>query len=332
LFFAVGADADEIVLTRSTTEGIKIFCHGLELKAGDEVLMGSLDHPETFDVYRSREERHGIRINVVDLPMPAQSADQLLSLYEKAITPRTRVLVATHAVYVNGTLFPIKALAEMAHRHGLLISVDGAHGIGQLDLNLHDLGIDHYSCSGQKWLLAGTGTGVCYVKREVQRQVLSDIHVDANVVGARKYERSGQRNIPTALGMGAAVDFHSAVGKKNIEMRDRELNMRVKMGLKDIPGVKVWTPSPAELSTGVTTFSIGDFPSANIVKAVMDLEGINIVRLPYQVPYYRTPGPVLNAARASTHFYNSPAEVDRLIKAVRTIATNSGKYSSTAAV
>src|SRR5207249_11255786 len=138
------------------------------------------------------------------------------------------------------------------------------------------------------------------------------------------------RNVPTAIGMGAAVDFQAAVGKKNIEARDKALSARLRHGLADIPGLKLWTPSSAELTSGVTTFSVHEIPSANIVKAIMELERIHIVRLPYPVPYYlgtgRGAGPVLNAARASTHFYNSPDEVDRLLRAVKQIAANPGKY------
>ena len=83
-----------------------------------------------------------------------------MELYENAITPRTRAIVVSHITYITGLLTPVKELSEMAHRRGLLISVDGAHPPGMIALDFHDMGCDHYAAAGQKWLLAGTGTGL----------------------------------------------------------------------------------------------------------------------------------------------------------------------------
>lgn len=320
----IGADPDEVVLNRSTTEGMKQFTTGLDLKSGDEIVMSTHEHPGGHDPWRAREKRHGLKVIEVAIPAPAESVEQIVSLFEKAITPRTRVLMVSHISFVTGLASPIKALSEMAHRKGLLFSVDAAHALGMLDLNMHEYGIDHYSAAGQKWLMAGTGTGVAYFKKDIQDRVWSDM-ASANenaTQGARKFERSGQRNIPSALGMGDAADFQLLIGKKHVEARVKQLALRLKTGLREIPGAKIYTPMSAELSGGLTTFSVRDVPKANVLKVLMDKYGVYI------------PQSGLNSfsCRASTHIYTMPSDVDRLLEGVRYASENSAKLmTSTAA-
>lgn len=326
----VGATADEIAILRSTTEGMNTFAHGLDWKAGDEVLYCTHEHGGGIGPYKTLEKRKGIKIVTIEIPSPAESIDQIVGLYEKAITPKTRVIMVSHMPYVTGTIMPVKELTELAHRKGLLISIDGAHPLGMLDLNLKEMGCDHYSAAGQKWLLSGTGNGVCYMKRDIQPKVwplmgFADPAAEERegAKGARKYEMFGQRNVPSALGLGAAIELQDTIGKKNIEDRDRTLSTRLRTGLKDIPGVKLWTPSDPKLSCGLTLFSVRDIPMANVQKAIYAHDRI----------YIRTMGTGnLNACRAATHLYNMPEEVDRLIASVKYVSENAGKFMSTAAL
>ena len=317
----VGADPSEIALTRSTTEGMNIFAHGLDWREGDEVLMNSHEHGGGRGPYLSLMERKGIRINVIDVPSPPESTDQIVNLYEQAITSRTRAIMVSHITYVTGLVTPIKMLSEMAHRHGVLVSVDGAHPLGMIDLNFHEMGCDHYSAAGQKWLLAGGGTGGCYVKGDIQDQVWPLMGGPPREgATATRYESVGQRNLPSLLGMGDAVDLQETIGKRNIEERDRQLSNRLREGLNEIPGVHLWTSSDRGLSAGLTLFSVHDIPMQNVVTALFDEFRVHI----------RTMGTGnLNGVRASTHFYNMPHEVDRLLEGVRHIAANAGNYMTT---
>jgi selenocysteine lyase/cysteine desulfurase len=110
----VGASGEEIAITRSTTEGLNIFAKGLDWKEGDEVLWCMHEHPGGIGAYKAMERRHGIKIKVIDIPIPPESVDQVVGLYEKAITPRTRVILLSHMTYVTGTLLPAKEVGEMA--------------------------------------------------------------------------------------------------------------------------------------------------------------------------------------------------------------------------
>ncbi len=137
---------------------------------------------------------------------------------------------------------------------------------------------------------------------------------------ASRYEEYGQRNIPSALGMATATKFQSTIGKNNIEARVRQLATRLREGLKEIPGVTLRTSMNPKLSAGLTLFSIRDIPMANVQKGIMDLDRV----------YIRTMSTGnLNAVRASTHLYNMPGEVDRLLECVRHIAKNWSDYMKT---
>ena len=167
----VGATADEIALTRSTSEGMNIFIRGLDWKAGDEVVYCTHEHGGGIQPLLQVEARYGVKLVKIEVPSPPESVDQIVKIYERAMTARTRLIMVSHMTYVTGLITPIKALSDLAHSKGALISVDGAHPLGMLDLDLKATGIDHYAAAGQKWLLAGTGTGVCYVKRDVQDRI-----------------------------------------------------------------------------------------------------------------------------------------------------------------
>jgi selenocysteine lyase/cysteine desulfurase len=319
----IGATPEEIALTRSTTEGMNIFAHGLDWKAGDEVVYCSHEHGGGTGPYKTLEKRLGIRMVIVNVPSPPESVDQILDIFAKAVTPRTRAIMVSHITYVTGLVMPVKELSELAHQRGLLISVDGAHPLGLMDLNMRELGCDHYAAAGQKWLLCGTGTGVCYVKRDVMDRVwplMGDPGEPKE--GAKKYESFGQRDVPSVLGMGAALDLHTVIGKPNIEARDRALSVRLREGLKDIPGVKLWTSTDPRLSAALTLFSVRDLKMEAVQKAILHRDRIFIRTM--------TTG-ALNACRAATHIYNVPEDVDRLIASVRHVSDNASKYMTTAA-
>jgi len=318
----IGASPEEIAVTRSTTEGMNIFTHGLDWKAGDEVVYGTHEHGGGIGVYTTLTKRLGLKVNLVQIPAPPESVDQLVGLYEKAITPRTKVLMVSHITYVTGLVTPVKELTELAHRKGLLISVDGAHPLGMLQLDLKAGNFDHYSAAGQKWLMCGTGTGVCFVKRELQDRVWPLMGPPGDPKdGAKKYESFGQRDVPSALGMMAALDLQLAIGRKNVEERVRFLSTRLRSGLKEIPGVKLWTSNDPQLAAGLTSFTVRDIPMANVQKAIWNHDRI----------YIRTMATGnLNSCRAATHIYNMPSEVDHLIASVKWVSENAAKVSSTA--
>jgi selenocysteine lyase/cysteine desulfurase len=321
-----GALPEEVAYMRSTTEGMNNFANGIDFREGDEVLMNTYEHPGGYGAYQSMQHYLGIKVKEIEIPILPESVDQVVELYEKAITPRTRVIVVSHITYISGLLTPVKELSEMAHRRGLLISVDGAHPPGMIDVDFHDIGCDHYAAAGQKWLLAGTGTGLGFFKKEIQDQIHPLMGADGHEEDghwvmhedAGRYEHCGQRHISSALGMKTAVEFQKKIGKENIEGRVRQLATRLKEGLQEIPGVRLQTPMDPKLGAGLTHFSVEGVPMDNVRQGIMDLGHIHI----------RTSSRgEVSGCRASTHFYNMPEEVDELLRCIRYIAEHPAHFS-----
>ncbi len=321
----IGAEPDEVTYTRSTTEGMNIFGRGLDWREGDEVLMCTHEHNGGIEPYIHAQERYGVVIEWVDVPSPPESREQIVSIYEKAIGPRTRAIMVSHLTYVTGLLMPIRELSALCAEKNILLSVDGAHPLGMIALDMHSAGCHHYAGAGQKWLMAGTGTGLSYIRRDTIGDVWPLIGAGSYredgerrfYEDSRKFENTGQRHVPSAFAMVKSVEFQNVIGKDRIEARVQMLSRRLREGLAEIPGVKLWTSSSDELAAGLTLFSVHDLPMENVQQAILDHDRV----------FIRTMGTGnLNAVRASTHIYNMPHEVDRLLAGVRRIAANPTAY------
>lgn len=165
---AYGVDEDEIVISHSATEGVARVIHGLDLHAGDEVIATSHECYSVLSNFNLLRNRYGISLKVLTPPTGyGVSADEIVALFEQAITPRTRVLAFSAITLWTGTTMPARALCELAQRNGLVTVIDGALVPGMLDLNMRELGADFISCSGAKYQCGPLGTGILYVRNKV---------------------------------------------------------------------------------------------------------------------------------------------------------------------
>jgi isopenicillin-N epimerase len=308
----INASPDEVVMTRNTTEGMNFVANGLDLKEGDEVLLSSMEHPGGTHPWRLKEKRYGIKIKEVPLGLPPKSVDEIVNAFQKAITPRTKVISISHTVYISGLIFPVKELSKMAHEKGVLIVADSAHGIGMLSLNMKELGVDFFASSPYKWLGAPTGIGLFYVRKEAQDKLWPTIASSGwdRHENARKYETLGQRADALAVALGEAVDFQTAIGKERIERRIKTLAGYLKRELKKIPGVKLHTSQDPYLSGGLTAFSVEGVEPRKIV---------NYMREKYNI-VVRTIGnrrAGTYGVRVSTHIYVSFKHINMLLEGVK---------------
>src|SRR5262249_22910969 len=159
---------DELALVRNATEANNVVCNGLDLKPGDEVLLTDQEHPGGRCCWEQKAARCGIKLAFVTLPRPPASADEIVGRFRRALTRRTRVMAFSHITTVTGVVLPAKELCRLARDHGVLTHIDGAHAIGQIPLDLHDLGCDSYATSPHKWLCAPKGTGTLDVNEKMQ--------------------------------------------------------------------------------------------------------------------------------------------------------------------
>jgi isopenicillin-N epimerase len=161
-----GCDREEIAITRNASESLEILLMGMDFKAGDEILTTTQDYPRMLTTLRQREKREGLKLKLIQIPIPPKNLDEISSAFEKGITNRTRLILIAHQINITGQITPVKAVCDMARAKGIETIVDGAHSFAQFDFKQKDLGCDYFGTSLHKWLYAPKGTGLLYVKRD----------------------------------------------------------------------------------------------------------------------------------------------------------------------
>src|SRR6266576_3428489 len=241
----VGCRRDELALVRNATEANSCIANGLDMKPGDEVLMTDQEHPGGEQPWNLRAKRYGIVVKKITLPKPVPNAAAALNLINDAITPRTRVLFFSHITTVTGVVLPAKELCALARSKGILSAVDGAHVVGMMRVNMHELGCDMYTSSPHKWLQAPKGSGFLYVRDEVIDRLWNTIVTagwDEPKLRAERFQRIGSSNLPALWGMRAAVHLANQIGMERIEKRHRQMadyserNGEARGGVLDVAG------------------------------------------------------------------------------------------------
>jgi len=145
-----GCSADEIALTRNAMDGLGIGLLGIDLKKNDEIITTNADYDSCIRIIQQREKRDGIRLKLIDIPMPASSDDEVVSAFESACTSNTKVILMCHMFQKNGQILPVRKISEMARKKGIVTIVDGAQSIGQIDFKISELGCDIFASSLHK--------------------------------------------------------------------------------------------------------------------------------------------------------------------------------------
>jgi selenocysteine lyase/cysteine desulfurase len=304
------ASPEEIILTRNTSEANNIVSSGLALKAGDHVVIFADNHPSNHRAWTEKAKRFGFTVSVVAPVTPHPGPESYLEAFRTAMTPRTRLVAFTHVTNTVGDLFPAREICAMARERGAFSLVDGAQTFGVLDIDLSQMQPDFYSGSGHKWPCGPRGTGVLYVRRDAQAALApSIVSLYPGSVGiSRSHEGIGQRDEPAMIAFGQALRVQMTIGRPAIESHARELAQALIAGLSAMSGVKVWThPDPAR-SAGVLAFQPGSLDSRKLARALYESDRIT------SQPRGGEDRPGL---RLSPHMYNTNADVERTLGAVR---------------
>ena len=219
---------EEIVITRNTSEANNLVSSGLDLRAGDEVLLFSDNHPSNLEAWKVKAKRFGYTVKVVEQVNPHPGDEYYLDAFTRQMTGRTKVLGFTHLTSTVGDLFPARELCRRARERGVLTLVDGAQSMGLMDVDLSDMQPDFYSASGHKWPCGPKEVGVLYVNRNVHERIWpSVVSAYPGAVGLSKtFEGFGQRDEPAIIALGEALRIQARVGRAAIEARARELTSR----------------------------------------------------------------------------------------------------------
>jgi selenocysteine lyase/cysteine desulfurase len=301
----VGSNRDEFALLRNATEANSYIANGLDMKAGEEVLMTDQEHPGGEHPWNLKAKRYGIVVKKVTLPKPVPNAGAVLNLFNDAITPRTRVLFFSHIPTVTGVVLPAKELCALARSKGILSAVDGAHVPGMMRLNLHELGCDMYSSSPHKWLLAPKGSGFLFVRDEVMDRLWNTIATEGwndPKIRAERFQRIGSSNVPALWGLRAAVQLANEIGMERIEKRHRQMADYI---LKEMVqrGAESWTSPDPALRCAIAAVNV---PPIQIVE---------IENWMWKNKKIRIRGGAPSKIRLSTPYYLLRKDVDRFLAA-----------------
>ncbi|MEO8623736.1 MAG: aminotransferase class V-fold PLP-dependent enzyme [bacterium] len=303
----INATADEIALTQNATMGMSLLANGLDLTAGDEVLSTNQEHAGGIGGWKLRAKRHGVIVKELPLAEAVEKGPRgVVAMFAEAMSPRTKVVVFSHITSGRGIRMPAQELCALARANGALSVVDGAQAVGQIPVDVKALGCDAYVASPHKWLLAPKGTGILYIKRDVQPRIwntLASAGFDDEAAGAFRFMHYGTGSPAMAWGLRAALQFIGKIGIDRIARWDGMLTQRLRAGLATMPHVHMVSPADPHFAAGITTFGVNGHTGRELQDALWAKK--------IRVRSQGDPG-----VRLSAHFYVSPADIDRVLNVV----------------
>jgi isopenicillin-N epimerase len=312
----LGGDPEGFVFPRNTTEAMSFVAQGLELDPGSEVLTTDHEHIGGLCPWQMVCKRKDLELRTFHLPAPAESASQLLGIVADALSSRTRVLSLSHVTFTTGTRLPVEEIGRLCRDRGVIFVVDGAHPPGMMSMDLSLWERDFYASSPHKWLLAPQGSGLLYLGEEWRTRLWPTLVSggwDDLALGAQRLNHLGTFDESRMMGLMAALEFLGMIGMTEVEARVRFLQKKLDQALRTLPGIRVVSPSVGELSTGMVSFKMEGLDSLALQRHLAQVAKVR-TRVISEYDY--------GWMRLSTHIYNLPAEVDRVVELLDDVRRN----------
>ena len=320
--FLNAASADEIVFTRSTTEAINLVASSfgqIAIGAGDEIVLSIMEHHSNVVPWHFHRERKGAVLKWIGVD---DDGNFLFDEFEKALTSRTRIVAITHMSNVLGTVPPIKDIIRLAHERGVPVLIDGSQGAVHLDVDVRDLDADFYVFTGHK-VYGPTGIGVLYGKRAWLEklppfngggEMIEEVTTDRVTYNAPPHRfEAGTPPIVQAIGLGAAIDYMTEIGRANIRAHESALRDYAHERLGRINSLRIF--GRAKEKGAIVSFEMKG-AHAHDVATIIDRYGVAVRAGTHcAMPLLARYG-VTSTCRASFALYNTLEEVDRLAEAL----------------
>jgi len=308
----VGCAAEELIITRNTTESLDLIISGYPWKSGDEAIFAMQDYGAMKDQFELIAQRFGVVNKVVSIPNHPKSDDEIVALYEAKITSKTRLMMVCHMINITGQILPVRKICEMAHGHGVEVMVDGAHCVGHIDVNIEALDCDYYGSSLHKWLSTPLGAGLLYVaKKNIQKvwPLLADaIDEPDNIY---RLNHTGTHPVHTDLAIADAMDYLEIIGMDRKEARLRYLQRYWSDPLREVEQVVINTPVEVHRSCGIANVGIRHMSPENLAKTLMDEFGVFTVAIDRAN---------VQGCRITPNIYTTTEELDRFAGAIKILA------------
>lgn len=307
-----GCSPEELIITRNTTESLDLVIAGQDWKAGDEALMAIQDYGSMLDMFEQVSKRYGVVLNKVSIPNLPDSDEEIVSLYEKAITPKTKLLMIPHMVNITGHILPVRKICDMAHRKGVEVMVDGAHAFAHIQYKISELDCDYYGTSLHKWMSVPLGAGFLFVKKEKIAKtwpLIGDGTKDLSDI--RRLNHIGTHACATDLTIEDAIDFYNMIGAERKEKRLRYIQQYWTSRVKNVPKIMINTPTDDKRSCGIANVGIAGMTPADLAKRLMDEHKIFTVAIDTAN---------VHGCRITPNVYTTVDELDAFVAALKKLA------------
>ncbi|MBY0434909.1 MAG: aminotransferase class V-fold PLP-dependent enzyme, partial [Cyclobacteriaceae bacterium] len=309
----INATVPEIAMTDNVTNSMNYVANGLTLQPGDEILTTNQEHSGGISGFYLKEKRYGVVVKIVQMPKPIQNSAEAYETIVKAITPKTKVLMLSHMITGSGAILPVKELCAEARKRGIFTLLDGAQTIGQIKVDVADIGCDAYTGCFHKWMGGSAGTGFLFVRAERMKDVWTtvassrwDNHDDEGF----RFTQRGTGSFPVLKGLEASIDFHNEIGPEKVYARIKFLGERLRSGLRSMKKVKLFCPQDEAMCAGISVYNIQGMTGTQL----QDTYWAKAKMRP------RSQGDQFGV-RHCTHIFNSEKEIDRALEIVRELAT-----------
>lgn len=299
----IGCRADELLVTRGTTDSMNIIAQSVRLNAGDRVLTTDREHDGGALCWRYLARRYGAIVDTVPVAID-HDPHAIVKRFAAAITSHTRIISVSHVIASTGLRLPVAEIADLARQHGIVCAVDGAQAVGNIEVNVKSLGCHAYATSGHKWLMGPKGTGLLYVSRDG----------DADIEPIEWENASSFIGNPAlTIGLGAALKAVQSRDIAVVERHNVELRNRCYEGLARVPNVELVGPPPGPQATAILSIRLPTSIDSDRVRMTLR-EKHNIVVKTVERKWF-------NGIRIAPHVFNTEADIDALLEALRETLT-----------
>ena len=302
---------EEIAFTRNASESLQICQNGFDMEPGDEVLTTTQDYGRMINTFKQRECRDGIIMKQFKIPIPAENDNEIVRLFEKNITSKTKMILMCHMINITGQILPVKKVVKMARKYNIPVIVDGAHTFAHFEFDANDLDCDYYASSLHKWLCAPHGTGLLYVRKNKIADLWPlQAPAECSMEDIRKFEEIGTHPAANYLAIGDALTFHQGIGTKNIEQRLIYLRDRWAKRLLKNDRIKLHTSLKPGKGCAIATVQIEGIDTSDVSKHLWDKYKIFVVAIKHSE---------FEGCRITPHIYTTTEEIDRFSDAMEHI-------------
>ena len=310
----INCDKDELAITRNTTESLDLIIGGFPWKKNDEAIFAIQDYGSMQEMFKLTAKRKGIVNKIISVPNHPINDEEIVSLYEKQITKKTKLIMVSHMINITGQILPVKKICEMAHSYNIDVLVDGAHCVGHINVDIKDLNCDYYGSSLHKWLSAPLGTGLLFVKKnkisKIEPILAGHVHDRDSIM---RLNHIGTHPVHSDLAINDAMDYLESIGIERKQNRLRYIQRYWSDKLRFKNNIIINTPIDIQRSCGIANVGVKNKTPDELSKILFNEYGIFTVAINYAN---------VRGCRITPNIYTNEEELDYFVESIIKIASN----------